>query len=920
MEHESTTRKPPDVGVLFVHGMGDQQRADTLVQFGEALQRWLERWLPASDGRPSVRITRAELSATAEPRPARAELRITTPSIDSTWILAESWWAESFRAPSYADLWRWSIEVVPVAVAEHFVRRFRLATWPYRKPLAWLLAGVAIAMLPLLTVVMVTSLVIGVLPIARLRTAILRVQKMLLGTVGDSYALLESSIRDAAMSFCVERDLRWLQTVAAKTVVVAHSQGAAVTHAALQASNVRPNLLFTFGSGLRKLLVLDVIRGSDRFIVWLPPLGLFLMAIGSWLGYRLVVDPTLRVDVWALQGGNLFGYVNQAVGFDIVGWRSVLTVGAAVGLAIGLVAGEGSIADRLMIAGFISLFGLFITSFVKAVMFAGPPGYVALGLVVGGGWMLGRGFAVLEGDTYTDIDKRLELDPPLLWVDVYAVSDPVPNGPLTSAAADFVDSRPVWNLASTLRDHSSYWRNTDQFVSAVALGIAAMAGIDLSATREWDEQRLLRAEARRRWRVNWLRVTRVVAVVVGVLLAQRFRQGPWQQPDDLPRLLHALFVESMELFEKIPFLKLLVSEGTKSAVVQALWPASMLLFVWLIYRLFLVAWSWWDRDDIQVLFDRKDYALFSVPFLTLLSIVGVVLAVSIALAAYVDRELMMLWARDSGIAALRADFWKGLYQPSPQGVVAAVFVALLASWLAAIPTTLAWDMWSWGRGVPDDSLTYMRQIGHGLLSFAIVAPAAWFLFDLAGDPPSTPHPALILRWAGIGAVLVLTALALLPNVLVRAIIGSSFGRRFVDRLYSGSASGPLGLWLTRTEAHAATQTESVLARRAEQMLVEWNALERKQRHVSAVSDYNREAAAIVGSGAAFLKDPDRLLAITDAFPYAALAAAEAVAIDAPALARRILEPHRQTSPGAVRRWIRRIDKHLGRVNTETQPT
>jgi hypothetical protein len=61
--------------------MGEQKRADTLVQFGEALQRWLERWLPATDGRPSVRITRAELSQTADSKPARAELRITTPVV-----------------------------------------------------------------------------------------------------------------------------------------------------------------------------------------------------------------------------------------------------------------------------------------------------------------------------------------------------------------------------------------------------------------------------------------------------------------------------------------------------------------------------------------------------------------------------------------------------------------------------------------------------------------------------------------------------------------------------------------------------------------------------------------------------------------------------------------------------------------------
>ena len=31
-----------DLGVLFVHGIGDQQQNSTLVRFGGSLQRWLK--------------------------------------------------------------------------------------------------------------------------------------------------------------------------------------------------------------------------------------------------------------------------------------------------------------------------------------------------------------------------------------------------------------------------------------------------------------------------------------------------------------------------------------------------------------------------------------------------------------------------------------------------------------------------------------------------------------------------------------------------------------------------------------------------------------------------------------------------------------------------------------------------------------
>jgi hypothetical protein len=84
------------------------------------------------------------------------------------------------------------------------------------------------------------------------------------------------------------------------------------------------------------------------------------------------------------------------------------------------------------------------------------------------------------------------------------------------------------------------------------------------------------------------------------------------------------------------------------------------------------------------------------------------------------------------------------------------------------------------------------------------------------------------------------------------------------------------------------------------------------------ADYNREAAAIATSRAEFLRDPDRLCAITDPFPYAAVAAVESGEQDAPALARRILDPHRRTSPRAVRRRIRVIERRLRRMKAETQ--
>ena len=907
--------KLANVGVLFVHGMGEQQRADTLIQFGEPLQRWLERWLRERDTNATVRVTRAELAESDGPRPAYAELHIHANGSDSTWLLAEAWWAASFRAPTYADLWRWSLGVVPVTVLEHFVRRFRLAATPYHRMMAWLLAAAAIVMLPLATLIILTSLVIGVIPIAPLRTAILRFQKMLVGTVGDSYVLLESSIRDGAMSASVERDLCWLKAKATKTVVVAHSQGAAVTHTALQATTVRPDLLFTFGSGLRKLLVLEAIRGSNRFIVWLPPVGLLLMAAGSWLCYHLLVDPSARVNIWAYQTTvDINGYVDsftQAIGFNILSWRSVLTAGALAGAVTGAIVGEDSIGDRLISALFFGLAGIFMASFLRAMVVSGPPFWVAISVFGLGSAAVEKGISVLKGDAYDRINGQVALDPPVSWIDRYAVSDPVPNGPLSNTAADVVDSQKVWNRNSLLRDHTSYWQNADQFVAAVATAIAGVAGVELK--EGWDEQRLRRAEQRRRWRVGWLSALRIAALLVGGLLAWRFREGPWHQVDEMSWLPRTVFAETIDLLEKIPFIRLLVTDWTKSALLQLLWPVSLLLSVWLIYRFFAAVWTVWDFDDTRRLFLRQNYALFPPAFVAMLAIAGAALAMSFGFALSFDHQLMAAWARDPNVLAMRSDFWKTYFQLTPQGALMACLGALVAAAMAAYACVMAKIFTVWGGRDADPFWMTGQVIAYASVALPVTLGAAWIMFGLSSDPPSPPYPDLLVVGNGFGATAGLLAIGAVTVSAVSWALESRAGSALRDRLHQYSASGPLGLWLARPAAAASSRADLTL--RASQMVAEWDAVKRPDVRIAA--DFNREAIAIVRAGA-LLPDSVQLLALTRVFPYAAIAAADAVVGDNPTLARVILEPHRTTAPFFARWRIRRIRKRLAGTPPDVQ--
>jgi hypothetical protein len=908
-----------DVGVLFVHGIGEQQRADTLVQFGEALKGWLERWLPVDGARVKVDITHADLNQTAGEVPAHAKLRVTAPGIDSTWVLAESWWAASFQSPRYSDLWRWSLEIVPLAVADHFVRRIRLAFGHSRIFVELALASVAIACLPIMTLVMMASLVIGILPIPRLRKAILRLQKLLLGTVGDSYALLESSIRGAAMSSRVQHDLRWLKDSVNKTVIVAHSQGAAVAHAALQASDtVQPDLFFTFGSGLRKLLVLDVVRGGNRFMIWLLSFGLLLVSFGSWRIYRLIVDPTLRVSWFDVQGidpRQFYGFdLTNLLGADLTDFRWLTALGALAGGLTGLSAGSGSLANRVKVAAPIAAGWGATGLLMEPFMVSGPPGGLALGLVVFGLLAFTFGLTSLaEKDSDTRIEQRLKLKYPVPWVDRYALADPVPNGPLVSGAASFVSSRPVTNFGSPLLDHSAYWRNQDQFVTAVAFSIAAVAGLDLAVT-SWDANRVRWAEARRKWRVAWLMVSRVLAVVVAVSLLVRFREGLWRQPSDMPPVVGTLFSELIDLIDNIPFLRLLSNDRTQTGVIQLVWLASMFFCVWIVYRLFAAVWSWWDRAETRVLFHRRDYTLLPLPFATLIAVLTTAVMVSVVFSWFLDRPLADMVSRDASIRAILQNGWKGFYQPLA-GLYTAVLLALMASGLVGIAAKSARDSWLWGRATSDNLETLRGATGYGLLALTVIAPLALWMAG-AGDTEA--------RTVSQSRVYFMSAGAAIPGLILVALwciaLDTPTGRRAVERLHHISASGPLGRWLARdTEDWPSSRLQRVLDR-AQQVLAEWNEI--KKPSLETQRDFSAEASALAHTLAQESGDGERqtLLSLTDTFPHAALAASETLAATDAAIARRILEAHRASSAPSVRRRVRRLLLVIGEPEPETLST
>lgn len=373
---------PFDIGVLFIHGIGQHKKGATLLQFGTPLIRWLKSWYRPTNENENVeylRVVDARLTGQSnDPAvPANAELVIdrlpdeTDPdpaSSEKRWLFAECWWAKSFSPPSYADLAFWSLQILPYTLAAHFDRRLQRAsmqvyalffarslqkTGLLDRPMRWndgiarvvqyclesiyFVMGLLLA--PLLLTILLLLLLVGLIPIRWVRSAVGRVQHGLAGTIGDSYVLLSEDIVAGAIYGQVRRDLAWLAQRCRAVVVVAHSQGAAIAHRVLQMGGPQGcDLLITFGSGLRKLSEIRQLLASPRGRIPLWLITLLLVGLVFLLSFfvgRLGIVKGLMVSALLV----LALFISRALRMFGVGM-----LGASKG-AGGL--GYGLITDRM---------------------------------------------------------------------------------------------------------------------------------------------------------------------------------------------------------------------------------------------------------------------------------------------------------------------------------------------------------------------------------------------------------------------------------------------------------------------------------------------------------------------------------------------------------------------------------------------
>lgn len=737
-----------DLGILFVHGIGLQARGSTLIAQGEALQNWLVRWLQGaggSDSHTSPLVSDAVLQADpADPSaPAHAELRVKrqrapgSPVQDTTWLLAESWWAEAFAPPTYVQLLRWCFLVVPWTLTAHFgtrlVRAAKRAT--VGRPLSALALNVAravvelayflsaVAFVPLVVLFLLLLLILGLLPIAQVRSFVGVLQRGLAATLGDSFVLLDSPIQAAAIVGRVRRDLAWLSARCRSVGVVAHFQGCTIAHRALREGapdNVR--LFATVGSGLNKLADIESLRGSAaKWVPWVAFPGLVMMAKSL---------PALLK------------------GLEKAGWVFLLACGTYVLLMVLASSGEGLKSKdswrRRPLSWWVRL-GVALLA-VGVLIF----GYVELFAAVGGEWLslVGGGAILLVLAAKPALEGRkkrvqdLKLPSHVRWVDYYASADPVPNGPLADEPTDFIKSFEVHNLCSSLSDHTSYWSNSDGFVGRIACEAAGLAKLSLDSLRQGDRERLQVAYLRRRLRARWLAGARMATLLFAALVPV----GLWRILPSIAAPLVRVLGRAIDVLPFIEIPRLLPTPLDLTS--RAIGLAAVLVSALIGYYALYATWSWWNRSDIDAFFARRDYSPVGIPF-------GMFAAL---LLAELEAATLIVLGWTEGIA----------HSAAQAGQLGAV-LALFSSILLFLRTVHSWVLF--GQFIARVAL-------RAAILTVLFAPG--FIYGASHHLVGTPESLAPLWWS-LGVLLGLAA----SRLLFRTGLGTTLRSWFARLSWSG---------------------------------------------------------------------------------------------------------------------------------------
>lgn len=545
---------PPErVGILFIHGMGEFRRGDTLRRFGEPIYAWLDSWRAWCRAEPTLFAddTSLRLPHLDDPdAPPHTRITITWPESSTskkrtqTWIAAEGWWSDEFTPPAFSEVASWSMALAPGMLVRFFrasMGRSRWWGWA-ALPLGYLAAG-------LFQVLLMALVIVGMVP--PLRRYVARVQVVLTGVLGDPLVMVASPIRFNAILSRIERNIEWLreQQCCQRIAVVAHSQGTGIGLRVLQRRSKDVTLFVTFGTAIEKLHIAAELQAIRR------RLGIAITASSACLVLVGALWILTTIEVISTDGGFL--------GIDFA--EQPIWLWAIVSVAVMLVV------------------GIAITR-----------------------WS-GRQIAkVNEPDLTVPVlgkDGGTTEPAPLIWHDFWSVSDPFPDKGLPNIDSTGNTNRPItrrsWqivNRADVFKDHSLYEENHEGFVGPVFAALAQFAELD-HALPEHLGQTLTDAELVRQRRVAALGFARLVAIGAASLLPllslARGELGTFGRP------LETALIDVSAWLGIQPVVDAIKKTDHLDEIIGALLVV-VLVFAW--YRLAIMqGWLIWDKAEADLL-------------------------------------------------------------------------------------------------------------------------------------------------------------------------------------------------------------------------------------------------------------------------------------------------------------------------------
>jgi hypothetical protein len=293
----SDPRTQRRVGVVFVHGVGEQKQSSTIREQGGPLLDWIWGWhdargLPAdqrlqpewaklSYGAPLKGPARFSIHLPAYERAAFADEGPPTTKrwAPATWVLAEGWWASRLEAPSMSSLLVWSFGILIRFWVGLWNEAFRRTRERFEHRTAggavlgvfWervgnvLLVGAEMAIAALSYPLLILLLLIAQIPIDQLQKFVLLtlIRPLLVDRIGDFWIYLHDYPGAMHIRRGVEAAIDALASDdnCDEIVVVAHSQGAVVAFDALTGGGIahldRIHRFITIGGALNKAWTLE---------------------------------------------------------------------------------------------------------------------------------------------------------------------------------------------------------------------------------------------------------------------------------------------------------------------------------------------------------------------------------------------------------------------------------------------------------------------------------------------------------------------------------------------------------------------------------------------------------------------------------------------------------------------------------------